>query len=150
MKLFVFAAVAVGSVFSVQAQVRCKMPNGVWIEQRLSDSCPAGALQAQSLEGKPLPLRLPVAPDKAAARPVPKSEPARVALESTRQALPFDACVRMMTQTVLSVGGRNTRVVLSLPDVRMLRICTNDGSVLMTCSQPDGTLVTTRSPDYCR
>jgi hypothetical protein len=35
---------ALGS-FAAQAQVRCKMPNGVVIEQKLAQSCPAGASQ---------------------------------------------------------------------------------------------------------
>ena len=33
------------------AQVRCTMPNGVVIEQRLSDVCPQGAVKAQTLDG---------------------------------------------------------------------------------------------------
>lgn len=152
MRLLVFGAMAAGAAFAVQAQVRCKMPNGMWIEQRLSASCPSGAQQAQTLDGKPTPLRVPALPvpvDQAQARQVPRDQPV-ASLESDSQSIPFEACVGLMTRTVLSVGGVNTRVVLSAPDVRMLRICTNDGSVLMTCSRPDGTMVTTRSPDHCR
>lgn len=63
--------------------------------------------------------------------------------------MPFEACVRLLTQTVLSVGGVNTRVVLTTPEARMLRVCTNDGSVLLTCSRDDALLVTTASSTRC-
>lgn len=39
------------------AQVRCKMPNGVVIEQRLSDTCPQGAVKSETMEGAPAPVR---------------------------------------------------------------------------------------------
>jgi hypothetical protein len=130
----------------VQAQVQCKMPNGIWIERKLSDLCPAGALDARGLDGRPLPLRLPEAPK--ASKAVPQA-PEPVTLRSERQPMPFEACVKLLTQTVLSVGGANTRVVMTAPDVRMLRVCTNDGSVLVTCSRDDAAMVTTASPTRC-
>lgn len=49
-----------GLVFWAQglgAQVRCKMPNGVVIEQRLSNVCPAGAVKAEGLDGAPAAVR---------------------------------------------------------------------------------------------
>lgn len=156
MRLWILAAVAAGAAWSAQAQVRCKMPNGVWIEQRMAASCPAGAKQAQTMDGKPLPLRLPAkpaAPAQVEARPAPRAlppaEPERLKLESSRRSVPFDSCVLLMTQTVLGVGGSNVRVIVSAPEMRMLRICTNDGSVLITCSRDDSTMVTTKSPHHC-
>lgn len=44
---------------AVNAQVRCTMPNGVVIEQRLSNACPAGASRAETLDGKPAVVRSP-------------------------------------------------------------------------------------------
>lgn len=41
----------------LHAQVRCTMPNGVVIEQKLSDTCPAGATKSQTADGKPAPTR---------------------------------------------------------------------------------------------
>lgn len=153
----VFIALVLGFLaVQGQAQVRCKMPNGAWIERKLSDMCPTGATQAQSLDGKPLPLKLPPVAQPAAPAttqpvpvPAPPALPQSVGVDSSRQRMPFDACVRLMTQTVLAVGGGNTRVVMTAPNLRMLRVCTVDGSVLMTCSQADGSMVTTQSPHAC-
>lgn len=39
------------------AQVRCTMPNGVVIEQKLSQVCPQGAIRSETLGGKPAPVR---------------------------------------------------------------------------------------------
>lgn len=41
----------------VVAQVRCTMPNGVVIEQRLSQACPQGAVKSETLDGAPAPTR---------------------------------------------------------------------------------------------
>lgn len=50
-------------VAPVAAQVRCTMPNGVVIEQRLSDVCPHGAVKSETIDGAPAPTRVqPVAP----------------------------------------------------------------------------------------
>lgn len=129
------------------AQVRCKMPNGVWIEQKLSSVCPAGALQGQTLDGQPIALPKPSPPAPRVA--VPEKRAAPLPARSERRPMPFEACVRLLTQTVLSVGGVNTRVVLTTPEARMLRVCTNDGSVLLTCSRDDALLVTTASSTRC-
>lgn len=47
------AAVLLGTCLAGQsfAQVRCTMPNGVIIEQKLSDTCPAGARKAEKADG---------------------------------------------------------------------------------------------------
>lgn len=44
---------------SVHAQVRCTMPNGLVIEQRLSSECPRGARKAETMDGKPLRVKPP-------------------------------------------------------------------------------------------
>lgn len=44
-ELGVVALICALGPFTAQAQVRCKMPNGVVIEQQLANSCPAGASQ---------------------------------------------------------------------------------------------------------
>ncbi|ADV01286.1 DUF2511 domain-containing protein [Alicycliphilus denitrificans] len=46
---------------AVSAQVRCTMPNGQVIEQRLSSVCPRGASKAETLDGKPAGVRPPSA-----------------------------------------------------------------------------------------
>ena len=136
------AVAATGAVVALVAgaQVRCLMPNGIWIAQRLAQACPAGAVQAQTMDGQPV--------DGGAPAPAP-AVPASPAAVSTRQAMSFDACVRLMSKTVADVGGRNVRVLLSTPQGRTVRICTEDGSVLMTCSRPDAQMVTTMSAQVC-
>lgn len=52
-----FAGVMVFAGPHVQAQVRCTMPNGVVIEQKLSNVCPAGARAAQAADGSAAPIR---------------------------------------------------------------------------------------------
>lgn len=55
-----FLAGAVACVMLVPsaiAQVRCTMPNGVVIEQRLSSHCPQGAVKAETLDGEPAAIR---------------------------------------------------------------------------------------------
>ena len=131
---------------AAQAQVQCKMPNGRWIVRQLSEVCPAGASQARTMDSQSAPLRL---PDAATTLQQAPKIAARPALRSDRQKMPFQACVGLLTQTVLSVGGSNTRVIVSAPDMRMIRVCTNDGSVLMTCSRADETMVSTASPSRC-
>lgn len=44
---------------NAMAQVRCTMPNGVVIEQKLSNICPAGAKAAVQTDGSPAPIREP-------------------------------------------------------------------------------------------
>lgn len=60
-KVMRFGAVVAMAVTAhgVSAQVRCKMPNGKVIEQRLSTVCPAGATQSEFLDGRPAEVRTP-------------------------------------------------------------------------------------------
>lgn len=53
--LLVFAVGASGA----NAQVHCRMPNGVVIEQRLSAVCPSGAVEARTPDGGPAKIRGP-------------------------------------------------------------------------------------------
>lgn len=53
--LLAFAACASGA----DAQVHCRMPNGVVIEQRLAKVCPSGALEATTPNGAPAKVRGP-------------------------------------------------------------------------------------------
>lgn len=60
----------------------------------------------------------------------------------------FSACVALQQQSVSAVfgAGYKTSVIVDTNELRMVRICTNDGSVLITCSEPDGNMITTTSP----
>lgn len=54
----------------VLAQVRCAMPNGQLIEQRLSSVCPRGAINAETLDGKLAEVQRPSAASAVPAAPV--------------------------------------------------------------------------------
>lgn len=56
LKSFAIALCLLGASHA-SAQVRCQMPNGVVIEQRLSDRCPQGAVKAETLDGAPAETR---------------------------------------------------------------------------------------------
>lgn len=61
----------------------------------------------------------------------------------------FDECKSKARSVLLSVAGTQYKsAVLVDSDIAyMARICTNDGSVLVTCSAPDQKMITTRSYD---
>lgn len=61
---------------SVQAQLRCTMPNGMKITQQLG-SCPRGALAAEKLDGTPVPLEQaqPTAAAPSSVKPAPAVQP---------------------------------------------------------------------------
>lgn len=61
----------------------------------------------------------------------------------------FDECKSKARSVLLSVAGTQYKsAVLVDSDIAyMARICTNDGSILVTCSAPDQKMITTRSYD---
>ena len=70
------------------AQVRCTMPNGVIIEQRLATTCPAGATSGHTLSGNPIKVQpLPTTPTPAPATPAAPM-PQTQAKAQTRQPPP--------------------------------------------------------------
>lgn len=65
--------------------------------------------------------------------------------ESSSQTMSFEACLQVIRQTASQLGVAPINVV-ETNILRMVRFCSDDGSVLVTCSQPDQKLVVTRSP----
>ena len=52
-----------------------------------------------------------------------------------------------MAGTVLGIAGATrTRLIVNTSSLVIVRLCTSDGSVLMSCSALDSTLTTTASP----
>lgn len=70
------------------------------------------------------------------------------AVESDSKPMPFNEYVGLQKQSLLAVAGTGykTSVIVDSSDLSVVRICTNDGSVLITCSRLDGKMVTTKSP----
>lgn len=131
----------------VCAQVRCVMPNGVTITQRFSAKCPSGALESKTLDGDIADVR--VLNESAEAVKQDRVSPPEPVLESKGRAMDFSACTKMMQNQVLEHGVARTRVIVNTDILKSLRICTAEGSVLMTCSHPDRKMVLTKSTTVC-
>lgn len=68
------------SAASVSAQVRCTMPNGRVIEQKLAAVCPVGTVKAQTFDGLPAAIAAPRTqnpPPQVAATPAAPTQPVR-------------------------------------------------------------------------
>ena len=91
--------------------------------------------QVKDVVARPAPLQL--AP-RAVASPSTSS--------SSRQ-MPFEQCVVTVNRTALQLGlgGRNAPVVVNSQDLYIRRMCIDDGSVLVTCSRLDASMVSTTS-----
>ena len=73
----------------------------------------------------------------------------RLKVKSTSTNMSFTECKKMALSSQLAVAANyKTSVIINTSTEYVARICTNDGSVLLTCSARDGKLITTTSP-YC-
>jgi hypothetical protein len=81
--------------------------------------------------------------------PAPTSDSSRSVAspspQSTSVIMAFEDCIRTIQQTAAQMGAA-PRNIVETPDIRMVRINTIDGSVLVTCSRADRKMVTTVSP----
>lgn len=64
------------------------------------------------------------------------------------QTMSFNECKKRVLGAQLAAGSYKTTVIVNAAQNYMARICTNDGSVLMTCSGLDKKLILVKS-DYC-
>lgn len=69
-------------------------------------------------------------------------------VKSQSRPMSFDNCVMLQNQSMDAAKGTiyKTSIIVETADLRTIRVCTNDGSVLLTCSRLDGNMVTTVSP----
>ncbi|WP_128000385.1 hypothetical protein [Piscinibacter defluvii] len=87
--------------------------------------------------------------ERAAARQAAE-EAARPKPTTTWQAIDFEACRTLVARSLLAVAGTTrTFAIVNSPEVTMHKICTADGSVILTCSAEDRRLGTTVSPYQC-
>jgi hypothetical protein len=85
---------------------------------------------------------------RAAAAPL-QPNPATPAPAPSSQSLPmpFNQCNAQVADMLLTVAGKaRTQLLVRSPELTMTRICTSDGSVLLTCNAGDQNMVITRSP----
>ena len=60
---------------------------------------------------------------------------------------PYDQCVSRVRVIIQSVTPLNARYIVRSQSVTMAKVCTVEGTVIITCSRPDEKMVTTQSND---
>ena len=75
-------------------------------------------------------------------------KPVYAELPSESRNMDFDECKKLQASTLLSSVGTKTKVFSTVTTdvLTSIRVCTTDGSVLLSCSKPDNKLVVTKSP----
>jgi hypothetical protein len=77
----------------------------------------------------------------------PPARPAPLQTESVT--MNWSVCTDALTRSVLQVGlsGYRTTVVVNAPDLKVVRLCLADASVLVTCSRPEAKMITVTNRD---
>jgi hypothetical protein len=66
-------------------------------------------------------------------------------VQSGAVSVSFDGCLRIIREKASQFATAPVNIV-ETNALRMVRFCTSDGSVLVTCSAPDGKMVVPKSP----
>lgn len=78
--------------------------------------------------------------------PTAMPAPAAAAVNSGSESMTFADCTTRVTGMLLSVAGRGrTHLIVRTDQLTIVRVCTTDGSLLVTCSARDQRMVTTTS-----
>lgn len=81
------------------------------------------------------------------------SQPIVVYAEVSSSSIPmnFEACLAKKESVIAALGMSPTDIipVVNTGILTITRVCTVDGSVLITCSKPDQKMIVTRSTDTC-
>lgn len=85
------------------------------------------------------------------AAPPPKSTQQQGDQRPVTESTPmeFDLCRKTVVSTILGLGvpWQDVKWIVRTDVLTMTRLCTADGSVLITCSKPDAKMVTVKSSD---
>jgi len=75
-------------------------------------------------------------------------KPVYAEIPSESRNMDFDECKKLQAGTLLSSVGTKTKVFSTVTTdiLTSIRVCTTDGSVLLSCSKPDNKMVVTKSP----
>lgn len=75
-------------------------------------------------------------------------KPVYAEIPSESRSMDFDECKKLQASTLLSSVGTKTKVFSTVTTdiLTSIRVCTTDGSVLLSCSKPDNKMVVTKSP----
>lgn len=66
-------------------------------------------------------------------------------VKSESQPLDFSDCRKLQSKTMLSILPNKSLVIMDNSELSTVKICTDDGAVLITCSAPDSAMVTTKT-----
>ncbi|WP_323015481.1 hypothetical protein [Devosia sp.] len=72
------------------------------------------------------------------------SVPAQAAVESQAVSMSFEACLGKIRSTAAQLGQAPINIA-ETNELRMVKFLTSDGSVMITCSRPDGRMIVTKS-----
>ena len=75
-------------------------------------------------------------------------KPVYAEFPSESRSMDFYECKKIQASTLLSSVGTKTKVFSTVTTdiLTSIRVCTTDGSVLLSCSKPDNKMVVTKSP----
>ena len=67
--------------------------------------------------------------------------------DTTSQNMDFASCKQKQAAMILELAGTNykTDTIVNSGDMTMIRVCTDDGSVLITCSHADNKMIVKKS-----
>lgn len=66
-------------------------------------------------------------------------------VKSESQVMNFSDCRNLQSKTMLDVLPNKSFIILDSQEISTIKICTDDGAVLMSCSAPDNTMITTQT-----
>lgn len=148
-------ALVFGAAWKMQARAQERREALAAVEaQKQADARAEAVRQEARRRANMLPSQVNPPPTKPAAS-VPAAPPVLAASEpeSESKDVPFAECVGRADGAALAVQGTQYRAirVVTSPDLLIRRICTNDGSVLITCARSGGEekMVVTKSDYVC-
>lgn len=75
----------------------------------------------------------------------PKEKDDNSNVQSHSQVMDFNNCLSLQRQTAEFLQGQTVLHLVNTSELSLVKYCTVDGVILITCSKPDGKMVTTKS-----
>ena len=71
--------------------------------------------------------------------------PSSSTIESQSQPMSFSECRKLQSKTMIEVLPYKSFIIVDTQSISTVKICTDDGAVLISCSAPDSSMVTTKT-----
>lgn len=75
----------------------------------------------------------------------PKEKDDNSNVQSHSQIMDFNNCLSLQRQTAEFLQGQTVLHLVNTSELSLVKYCTVDGVILITCSKPDGKMITTKS-----